>query len=276
MGAGTKQVSTTESPEFQQAKTQVLDALASSGADPGPASPPGRPASRSGGLAASVAPEGATPEPSPDASPAILSGDPAPITAPATAPATLAGPERHTNGSGVTSLEVIPANEPLEKWGTGGGVQWLAEYERMARLIAGTVTLPDALKSPRDILAVALTGRELGIGFMESTRLIHIIHGTPALAAELKVKLARRAGHDIRILGESAGTISVWCVTHESDQSVFTIEDAKRAKLVKPNGGWDTYPADLLWARAVTRLIRRHCPEVVGASMRSVEELSGD
>ena len=143
----------------------------------------------------------------------------------------------------------------------------------MARLVAGTITLPNALKSPKDILAVALTGRELGIPFMESTRMIHIIQGTPALAAELKVKLARREGHDIRIVGESDGTCAVWCVTHESDQGIFTLEMAKKAGLVKAGGGYDKFLPDMLWARAVTRLIRRHCPEVQGASLRSVEEL---
>jgi hypothetical protein len=199
-----------------------------------------------------------------------------PVTAPI-APAPLLappaiGPEQPSHGSG-SSLEVIPSNEPLEKWGSGGGSQWLAEYERMARLIAGTVTLPDALKSPRDILAVALTGRELGLGFMEATRLIQIIKGRPALAAELKVRKAIEAGHEIRVLEESAEEITATCATHNASAS-FSMADAKKAGLLKQDSGWDKYASDMMWARAATRLIRRHCPEVVGAGLRSVEELS--
>ncbi len=256
-------MSSTESPEFLAARASVQERLASSGAD-SPAAPS---ESRKETTATAVVPEGALPSHLPDPAPAAVP-DPAPA-----APAfPAAGPASAQNGGGST-LTVIPSDQALERWGSGGGVQWLAEYERMARLVAGTVTLPDALKSPRDILAVALTGRELGLGFMEATRLIQIIKGRPALAAELKVRKAIEAGHEIRVLEESAEEVTATCATHNASAS-FSMADAKKAGLLKPDSGWEKYASDMMWARAATRLIRRHCPEVTGAGLRSIEELS--
>jgi hypothetical protein len=273
----------TESPEFLAARASVQERLASSGAAAGISGEIGSRAvvSDDPGAKPAAVPEGASPSsageaPAPPSGPAAVA---VPVPAPNLQPPSEVRPDAAQNGGG-TSLEVIAANEPLEKWGTGGGSAWLAEYERMARLVADAITLPDGLRGkPRDILAIALTGRELGIGFMESTRMIAIIHGRPAIAAELKVKLARREGHDIRQTSVEPALLhgtAVRCVTHNSDIATFTIEDAKAAKLVKAGGAYETYESDMMWARAVTRLIRRHCPEVVGASLRSVEELNGD
>jgi hypothetical protein len=174
--------------------------------------------------------------------------------------------------------------DPLAVWGVGDS--WLSEYERMARRVTGSTTLPKGLKTAKDVLAVALAGRELGLGFMEATRQIHIVSGKTTLSAELKLGLAKREGlivDEITFARQASG-LPTGCTitahrkdTGESVTASFTEEDKKRAKLsTDPDSAWSTYPEDMYFARAATRLVRRLAPDAKGASFRSVEEISDE
>jgi hypothetical protein len=57
--------------------------------------------------------------------------------------------------------------------------------------------------------------------------------------------------------------------------SRWTIEEAKRANLLKRDT-WKSYPADLLFARALTRGIRRYCPDLLMGAAYTPEELGGE
>jgi hypothetical protein len=45
-------------------------------------------------------------------------------------------------------------------------------------------------------------------------------------------------------------------------KTTFTIEDAKRAELVKPDSGWVKYPQAMLFARAISTGCRTYTPDV--------------
>jgi hypothetical protein len=180
------------------------------------------------------------------------------------------------------------------KWGTGGGIGWLAEYERMAQLVSKSITLPKSYQGdPKSVLAVALTGRELGFGFMQATRSLDLINGQVVLRTEGKLALARMAGHDIqptcRIEREVVSVKCVKCDSHtvtwmitglatdlakdrpdRKDTSRDVYVDAPADLLKKEN--WQKYPSQMLWARAVGQLVREHCPEVCGG-LYSKEEI---
>ena len=148
--------------------------------------------------------------------------------------------------------------------------------------IARTEFVPASLRGkPMACLAAIFTGRELGIGPMTSLRQIAVIDGSPTLSAELMVKLYRQSGHrlDVEQMDDTAVRLTgTRGDTGESMTVSFTIEDAHRAGLVtiSPDGvvsarsqrgrplPWETYTPDLLWARAVTRLIRRLAPDLRG------------
>ena len=168
-----------------------------------------------------------------------------------------------------SALATLPA------WGVGEG--FLAEYERIAVRVSKSIVLPAALGGDaRNVLAVALAGRELGIGFFESMRHIHLIKGQTALSAELKLALAKRAGLVIDSVDESNGCRIEGHRTDTGEKGVgeFTPDDRKQAKL--GGAGWENYAKDLYWARAVTRLVRRLTPDAKGASFRTAEELTDD
>lgn len=161
----------------------------------------------------------------------------------------------------------------------------VSQLVQLAQLTSKALTLPDAIRGkPDDILAVMLAGRELGIGPMQATRAIHIINGSTALSTELKLALARRAGHVILPERRGARAVRVYCSTCDSHRVEWAMAQADRfgedAVLVEEvpdlrakGGAWKSYPFAMLWARAVGQLCREHCPEAVGG-LYSVEELA--
>ena len=184
--------------------------------------------------------------------------------------------------------------------------QWLMDYAAIARTVQNSITLPEALlNKPRSIMAVALTGKELGLGFMESIRLVHIIKGTPAIAAELKDRWIREAGgrvdvvfndqNRMRLRGTrtDGGTLEVeWALSARSDlegspswpsddativENISQGRDRDGAVRYLISGDqWQNYPQDMLWARCIAQLHRRLFPDVRGASVRAIEEMTGE
>lgn len=71
----------------------------------------------------------------------------------------------------------------------------LAEWSTMkeqATMLVKTGFLPLSIKTPEQALAIALTGRELGIGMMEAIRGINVIQGKPSVSPQLMLALAIR------------------------------------------------------------------------------------
>ena len=115
---------------------------------------------------------------------------------------------------------------------------------------------------------------------MEATRQIDVINGVTALRAELKMALAIRAGMVVdEVLSSDTGCM---ITAHRADTGTsltasFSEEDKKRAGLGKKEGSaWQTYPADMYYARACSRLVRRLYPDARGANFRTTEEVTDD
>lgn len=133
------------------------------------------------------------------------------------------------------------------------------------RAISETEFVPKALRGrPDAVLAAVLYGRELGLGPMESLAYVDVIDGRPSPSAELLNRLIREAGHTVEVLEANdtecrlRGTRTD---TGESQEVWFSVDDADRAGLLaKP--AWKQYPADMLWARCLSRLHRRLFPDV--------------
>ena len=129
------------------------------------------------------------------------------------------------------------------------------------------------------VMMIMLSARELGIPPMQALNGgINIINGKAEISARMMSALIRKAGHEIKIK-ESSDTICTLIGkrsdTGESEESSFTIEDAQRANLVKPGGGWVKCPKDMCFARALSRLGRQLFSDVIGIGY--VEgEIKGD
>jgi hypothetical protein len=178
----------------------------------------------------------------------------------------------------------------------------LQEIAWTARALVNAATLPKALQGkPGDILA----GRELGIGPMASTRMVHIISGQTSIATELKLGLAAREGHEVIPIDEGPGYCVVGCRQHPDAPAVgwrmehetpvpdapvqaWTIaseimveswegERGARSKTEAPlvaKANWRSYQRDMLFWRAAGQFMRRHCPALAGG-LYTLEELGG-
>jgi hypothetical protein len=84
-----------------------------------------------------------------------------------------------------------------------------------------------------------------------------VIDGKPSLSAAMQLALLRRAGHTIVVEEQSATRCAIVGSRNGEELRVeYTVEEAKAAGL----GGkqnWQRYPADMLWARCVSRYARR-------------------
>jgi hypothetical protein len=119
---------------------------------------------------------------------------------------------------------------------------------------------PQALKNAGQVLAVILTGRELGIGPMASLRNISIINQRASLSAELLASLIKQAhGYDALQLVSSDDTQATFRyksrgMTEYAEYS-YTMEKARKAQLTAKDV-WQKYPADMLRARCVSNIAR--------------------
>ena len=118
---------------------------------------------------------------------------------------------------------------------------------------------PEAFRGKQDeVYAALLTGLELGLGPMASMRHISVIDGKPALSAAMQLALLRRAGHRIEVVEQTPTRCAIVGTGPHGDrlEVSYTIEEAKHAGLAGKNN-WTKYPADMLWARCVSRYARR-------------------
>lgn len=125
-----------------------------------------------------------------------------------------------------------------------------------------------------------LWGKELGFTPIVSMSGIHIIEGKPALSSNLMATLIKRSGkYDYRVKSWTDNECSLtfrqkngtgW---EDVGESSFTLEDGKRAGVVKPGGSWSKYPKAMLFARALSQGLRTYCPDVSAAPIYNPEEM---
>ena len=73
------------------------------------------------------------------------------------------------------------------------GEEWKVMTEQASTMIKSGF-LPQAIKTSAQAVAIAMTGKELGIGMMQSFRSINVIQGKPTLSANLMLALVQRSG----------------------------------------------------------------------------------
>lgn len=127
-----------------------------------------------------------------------------------------------------------------------------------------------------------LMGRALGFDMISSMTGLHIVEGRPTLGANLMAHAVKRSGKytyrviehdDEHCLVEFSEKVpeTGWQVIGTSE---FTMRDAERAGLVKPNSNWVKWPRNMTFARALSNGVRWHCPDVFdGTAVYTPEEL---
>lgn len=156
------------------------------------------------------------------------------------------------NGEASTALAIIPRS--------------LDDVRSLAKMVAGSILLPEAIRKEPDIAMAIMAGLELGLPPAASIRGVHVIKGKPTLSAQtmVGVVLGRGLAEYFECVDEKPGS-----VTYETkrrggrtaQRATWTLEDAKRAGLT--SGNWASYPQDMLHARCMSRLARRVYPDLL-------------
>lgn len=159
----------------------------------------------------------------------------------------------------------IPTDDEIRR-------QWrLAEALSQSAYFAGK----DATVNPAEAFAKILVGHDLGLSATQALMGVHIVKGKPQIAANLLASFVKRTpGYDYKILthvydGDAkppTGECSIeFFVDGESvGISTYTMEDARRAKLVKADGAWETSPRNMLFARALSNGVKWYMPDATG------------
>lgn len=151
--------------------------------------------------------------------------------------------------------------------------EWALEPRsyKEARLLATDMfesRLFSAYGTPQAVLSTIMAGRELGLPSQASLRAFHIVEGKPTYAADFIRALVLRSGKaQYFICSERTNEASTWETQRQGDPKPlvlrYTIQDAEKAQLVKKGSGWEKNPADMLVARASSKLARLVYPDVV-------------
>jgi len=186
--------------------------------------------------------------------------------------------EEEPRGTGVAAVpQTAPAPDSASPEYRHLDLMW-----RLAQRTTHSEMVPKVLRGrPDAALAVMVYGHELGLAPMTSLREVYIIEGTPSCSAKLMRALIFRAGHAL-VFRESTRER---CVLHGTRADglgeavvTWTVDDARTAGLLGKDV-WKKYPADMLVARATSRVARLVFPDVtIGYTPEELQrvDLSGE
>jgi len=149
----------------------------------------------------------------------------------------------------------------------------------LATVMAQSGMFPDIKSASQGVVKI-LAGRELGFPPIASLRHIYMQNGHIGVQATLIASKIRSSGrYDYKVLTSNDETCEIEITRKNGTGWVslgvvsFTMAEAKRAKLVRERGSYETYPPDMLFARAISRAQRRHCPDLFAQTVYSLEDL---
>ena len=167
----------------------------------------------------------------------------------------------------VVTGEIVPRH-PYETYHARDTFGILRDAVALADVICDTEMVPQVLRGrPAAIVAVVLSGHELGLGPMQSLQTIDLIQGRPALSPEgmRALVLARGHGFDVDATDEYATVLCrrrEWPPEREWRAFTFTLADAERAHLLGKDN-WARYPEAMLTARATGKACRALFADVI-------------
>lgn len=131
---------------------------------------------------------------------------------------------------------------------------------------------------------VMLKGHELRLGLAASFEFIHVIDSKPSISPKGCLALIHSSG-ELKVLmindvADDKGNPASCNVYMERTNGfkytiTYSMNDAKRANLVKPGSAWEKYPANMLRWRAVGYCADIVFPDVIGGMLRP-EELGAE
>lgn len=122
-------------------------------------------------------------------------------------------------------------------------------------------------------MAIVQAGREMGLQPLQSLRTMNFIKGRLVMSVQLQLALAKNTKNvTVKSLEEGEGFCKV--ALGRNDETItceYTIDDAQKAGLVKPDGNWQKYGRQMLRWRAIGDALKIICPDLVMGLLSSEE-----
>lgn len=137
---------------------------------------------------------------------------------------------------------------------------------RISKSLAASGLFKDVTQAEQAFGRILL-GRDLGLSPTQSLMGIDVVRGNVQIRSVLLASWVRKhPDYDYSVLehDEQHCVIQFSYKGNVEGISAFTIEDAKAAKLVKPDSAWSSHPRNMLWARAMSNGVRWFCPDLTG------------
>jgi hypothetical protein len=130
-------------------------------------------------------------------------------------------------------------------------------FDRMAPVLARSRLM--GVMRTEEAYAIMLKGYEIGLSITASFEFVQVIQGKPSLTPRgaMALLLSSKSMKDIQIirLTDKDKFVGYECImtrdTGFTHTARFTMADAERAGLVKPDSGWAKYPENMCMWRAV-------------------------
>lgn len=153
------------------------------------------------------------------------------------------------------------------------------ELTKLGGLLAASGFFGADTKEAQAVVKI-LAGRELGLAPVASMRGIYLIKGSIAIGANLIAMLIKQSGrynYVVKTLTDDECELEITEGGKIIGVSRFTMADAKKAGLLQksdrgPNN-WESYPRNMLFARAVSNAARWYCADVFNGAVYTPDEL---
>lgn len=187
---------------------------------------------------------------------------------------------RPTNGIAVVepgTITELPRRGPRLGLPTPEEINSLMAY---GSIIVKSGMAPAHIKTPEAAIVVMRYGHQLGIDEFTALQNMYVINGKPTGMASLLHSLILRdhGGDAVQILKMDATACILSCKRRDSSHRTeisYTWDEADRAGLTKKNPVWNQYPADMLFARCISRAGRAVFRDST-MGMYTPEELGGE
>ena len=145
------------------------------------------------------------------------------------------------------------------------------EAMQLGKIFTESGMFPD-IKSAQMAVVKIMAGQEMGIGPFQAMNGIHIIQGKATVGAGLMASQVKSSGkYDYKVIEQTdkACIIDFYQGKDKIGTSKFTIEDAKKAG----TKNIDKYPANMLFARAMSNGVKWYTPDVFNGPVYTPDEI---
>lgn len=139
------------------------------------------------------------------------------------------------------------------------------DLKEQATMLVRSGFLPVAINTPEKAIAVAIAGKELGIGMMESFRSINVVQGKPTISPQLMLALAYKTKELENIemnVGKEKAIVTIKRKGHTPHTEEFGVKEATDMKLIGKDNYQKQASTMFKW-RALAACLRVTFPDVV-------------